>query len=29
LADNAEITIDVDQIGDNTAKGLKVTIIGA
>jgi hypothetical protein len=29
LADDAEITIDVDQIGDNTAKGLKVTIIGS
>lgn len=28
LADDAEITIDVDQIGDGTAKGLKVTIIG-
>jgi hypothetical protein len=28
LADDAEITIDVDQIGDATAKGLKVTIIG-
>jgi hypothetical protein len=29
LADDAEITIDVDQIGDNTAKGLKVTLIGS
>jgi hypothetical protein len=28
LADDAEITIDVDQIGDGTATGLKVTIIG-
>lgn len=28
LADNVEITIDIDQIGDGTAKGLKVTIIG-
>ena len=28
LADDAEITIDVDQIGDGTAKGLIVTIIG-
>lgn len=28
LADDAEITIDVDQIGDGTAKGLKVSIIG-
>lgn len=28
LADDAEISIDVDQIGDNTAKGLKVTLIG-
>jgi hypothetical protein len=29
LADDAEITIDIDQIGDGTAKGLKVTLIGA
>ncbi|HEX7824951.1 MAG TPA: hypothetical protein VF477_08625 [Mycobacterium sp.] len=29
LADDAEISIDVDQIGDGTAKGLKVTLIGA
>lgn len=29
LADDAEISIDVDQIGDNTAKGLKVTLIGS
>jgi hypothetical protein len=28
LADDAQITIDIDQIGDGTAKGLKVTIIG-
>lgn len=28
LADDAEIIIDVDQIGDGTAKGLKVTLIG-
>jgi hypothetical protein len=28
LADDAEISIDIDQIGDGTAKGLKVTIIG-
>jgi len=28
LADDASITIDVDQIGNGTAKGLKVTIIG-
>ena len=28
LADDAEITVDVDQIGDGTAKGLKVTLIG-
>jgi hypothetical protein len=28
LADDSEITIDVDQIGDGTAKGLKVTLIG-
>ena len=28
LADDAEITIDIDQIGDGTAKGLKVTILG-
>lgn len=27
LADDAEITIDVDQIGNGTAKGLKVTLI--
>lgn len=28
LADDAEITIDVDQVGDGTATGLKVTLIG-
>lgn len=28
IADDDEITVDVDQIGDGTAKGLKVTIIG-
>lgn len=28
LANDAEITIDVDQIGDGTAEGLKVTLIG-
>lgn len=28
LADDAEITIDIDQIGDGTAKGLKITLIG-
>ena len=28
LADDSEITIDIDQIGDGTAKGLKITIIG-
>lgn len=28
LADDTEITVDIDQIGDGTAKGLKVTIIG-
>lgn len=29
LANDAEISIDVDQVGDNTAKGLKVTLIGS
>ena len=29
LADDAEITVDIDQIGDGTAKGLKVAIIGS
>jgi hypothetical protein len=28
LADDAEITIDIDQIGNGTATGLKITIIG-
>jgi hypothetical protein len=28
LANDAEMTIDIDQVGDGTAKGLKVTIIG-
>ena len=28
LADDAEMTIDVDQTGDGTAKGLKITIKG-
>jgi hypothetical protein len=28
IADDAELSIDVDQIGDGTAAGLKVTIIG-
>lgn len=28
LADDAEVTIDVDQVGDGTAKGLKVYLIG-
>lgn len=28
LGDDAEITIDIDQIGDGTAKGLKITLIG-
>lgn len=28
LADDAEITIDVDQVGNGSAKGLKVTLIG-
>lgn len=28
LADDSEISVDVDQIGDGTAKGLKITIIG-
>lgn len=28
LADDAEITIDIDQVGDGTATGLKVSIIG-
>jgi hypothetical protein len=28
LSDDAEITIDIDQVGDGTAKGLKITLIG-
>lgn len=28
LADDAEISIDIDQVGDGTAKGLKITLIG-
>jgi hypothetical protein len=28
LLDDAEITIDIDQVGDGTAKGLKITLIG-
>lgn len=28
IADDAEITIDIDQIGDGTAKGLKIVLIG-
>lgn len=28
IADDAEITIDIDQIGDGTAKGLKISLIG-
>ena len=28
LPDDSEITIDVDQIGDGTAKGLKIALIG-
>jgi hypothetical protein len=28
LADDAEMTIDIDQVGDGTAKGLKVTLYG-
>lgn len=28
LADDAEITVDIDQIGNSTAKGLKITLIG-
>jgi hypothetical protein len=28
LADDSEITIDIDQIGNGTAKGLKITLIG-
>jgi hypothetical protein len=28
LANDAEITVDIDQVGDGTAKGLKVSLIG-
>jgi len=28
IADDAEITVDIDQIGDGTAKGLKIWLIG-
>jgi len=28
LADDAQMTIDIDTVGDGTAKGLKITIIG-
>jgi hypothetical protein len=28
MTDDGEITIDIDQIGDGTAKGLKITLIG-
>jgi hypothetical protein len=28
ILDDAEITVDIDQIGDGTAKGLKITLIG-
>ena len=28
LADDAEVTIDIDTVGDGTAKGLKVTLLG-
>jgi hypothetical protein len=28
LADDAEITIDIDQVGDGSAKGLKISLIG-
>jgi hypothetical protein len=28
LADDAEMTVDIDQIGNGTARGLKVTLIG-
>lgn len=29
LPDDAEITVDIDQIGDGTGKGLKITLIGS
>ena len=28
ITDDGEISVDVDQIGDGTAKGLKITMIG-
>ncbi|TGP28194.1 DUF2793 domain-containing protein [Mesorhizobium sp. M2D.F.Ca.ET.232.01.1.1] len=28
LADDAEMTVDIDQVGDGTAKGLKIVLIG-
>lgn len=28
LADDAEMTVDIDQVGDGTAKGLKITLLG-
>lgn len=28
IADDAEVTVDIDQIGDGTAKGLKIVLIG-
>jgi hypothetical protein len=28
LAVDSEITIDIDQVGDGTAKGLKITLLG-
>ena len=28
ITDDAEITIDIDQVGNGTAKGLKITLIG-
>lgn len=29
LADDAEMTVDIDQVGDGTAKGLKIVLIGS
>jgi hypothetical protein len=29
LADDAKMSVDIDQIGDGTAKGLKVVLIGS
>lgn len=28
IADDAEMTVDIDQVGDGTAKGLKISVIG-